>query len=136
MLRTLQYRIRILCKPGKDLFIADWLSWQNHKEFKHWKIPGMKISINAVTDIQKFMSLQDMQQPTLPRLLSTATKRLCHTWMAHRQEWNSTGDVTILDFQRWSGGNRQHTNERQMYHHTRRITETSNGMNSQQPHGH
>ena len=32
LLRINQYRVRIIYKPGPDLFIADWLSRQNHKE--------------------------------------------------------------------------------------------------------
>ena len=32
LLRIHQYRIRTLYKRGPDLFIADWLSLQNHEE--------------------------------------------------------------------------------------------------------
>ena len=35
LLRILQHRDRIIYKPGRDLFIADWLSRQNHKENKY-----------------------------------------------------------------------------------------------------
>ena len=34
-LRIHRYRFRIIYKPEVDLFIADWLSKQNHKENRH-----------------------------------------------------------------------------------------------------
>ena len=35
-------------KPGPDLFIADWLSRQSHKENKNEEISGMHMNINAI----------------------------------------------------------------------------------------
>ena len=43
-----QYRVRIGYKPEPDLFIADWLSKQNHKGNKDEEVPGMKWNIDAV----------------------------------------------------------------------------------------
>ena len=43
-LKIHQYRVIKIYKPGPHLFIADWLSRQNHKDNK---ITGMKININA-----------------------------------------------------------------------------------------
>ena len=34
LLKTHQYRVQILYKPGPEIFIADWLSHHNHKEDK------------------------------------------------------------------------------------------------------
>ena len=42
------YRVRIIYKPGPDLFIVDWLSRQNHSENKDEEIPGMQLSIKAI----------------------------------------------------------------------------------------
>ena len=41
LLRIHQYRVRIIHKPGLDLFIEDWLSRQDHKENEDAKIPGI-----------------------------------------------------------------------------------------------
>ena len=58
-----QNRIRIICKPGPDLFMAVWLSRQNHKEI-------MKINISAIhmtTVIQYCMTAKkyNRQQPKM-----------------------------------------------------------------------
>ena len=34
LLKSHQYRVQILYKPGPEIFIADWLSCHNHKENK------------------------------------------------------------------------------------------------------
>ena len=34
LLKNHQYRLHILCKPGSEIFIANWLSQHNHKEDK------------------------------------------------------------------------------------------------------
>ena len=45
LLRLHQYRVRIIYNPGPHLFIADWLSRQNHKENKDAQIPGMQLNM-------------------------------------------------------------------------------------------
>ena len=65
LLRICQYRERIIYESVPDLFIADWLSRQNHKEGKDGKILDMKINIDAMrtrTDILNCMTIQ--QQAT------------------------------------------------------------------------
>ena len=47
-LRIHQYRVKIIYKPGPDLFIADLLSRQNHNVNKDEEITGMQISIHAI----------------------------------------------------------------------------------------
>ena len=62
-----QYKERIYYNPEPDLFTADWLSRQNHKENKDDEIFGTKISINCIytiTDIQNCMTLQEIQETT------------------------------------------------------------------------
>ena len=68
MLRINWYRIKILYKPRPYLFIAEWMSLQNYPEDKDGKMPGMKISIDAVhtaVNITESMSMQDIQQAML-----------------------------------------------------------------------
>ena len=43
LLRKHQYKVRIIYKPGPDLFIADWLSKKNHNEDKDAEIPGSAV---------------------------------------------------------------------------------------------
>ena len=66
-LRIHHYRVRVINKPGLDLFITDWLSRQNHKENKDPEIPGMQMNIDAIetmTNIPDCMTLQWLQQAT------------------------------------------------------------------------
>ena len=42
LLRMHQYRVRITCKPGLDLFMAYWLSRQNHNKNKDEEITGIQ----------------------------------------------------------------------------------------------
>ena len=54
-------------KTGPDLFIADWLSRQNHKENKDAEIPGMQLNINAIQttlNITDCMTIQKLPQAT------------------------------------------------------------------------
>ena len=41
LLRIHQYHVKIINKPGPDLFMVDWLSRHNHKEDKAEEIEGM-----------------------------------------------------------------------------------------------
>ena len=62
-LRIHQYRVKIIYKPHPDLFIADWLSSQNHKE----EIAGMQVNINSVetaTNIPECMLIYELQHET------------------------------------------------------------------------
>ena len=62
-----QYIVIIIYKPGPDLFIADWLSRQNHKESKDAEISGMQLNIDAkqtTTSFQDCMIIQELQQVT------------------------------------------------------------------------
>ena len=60
LLRIYQYRIRIIYKPGLEIFIADWLSQHNLKENKDEAISGIDVRIDAVqtsTNIPDCMSI-------------------------------------------------------------------------------
>ena len=53
--------MRIIHKPGPDLFIADWLSRQNHNA----EIPRMQLHINTIqtdTNIPECMTMHESQQ--------------------------------------------------------------------------
>ena len=43
MLKIHQYRVQILYKPGPEIFIADWLSRNNHVEGKDKPIKDMDV---------------------------------------------------------------------------------------------
>ena len=66
LLRIHQYRVKIIYKPGTDLFMADWLSGQNHEEDKNEEIAGMQVNINnivASTNIPECM-MWELQHDT------------------------------------------------------------------------
>ena len=48
LLKTHQYRVQIIYKPGPEIFIADWLSRHNHTEGKDKLIKGMDIWVDAI----------------------------------------------------------------------------------------
>ena len=67
LLRIHQFQVKIIYKPGPDLFIVDWLSRHNHTENKDEEIPGMDIKVDAIqtaTDIPECMSIPQLQQAT------------------------------------------------------------------------
>ena len=64
LLRIHQYRVKIIYKPGPDLFIADWLSRQNHKEDMDEEIVGMQVKINHIetaTNITECKMIHEFQ---------------------------------------------------------------------------
>ena len=67
LLRMHQCRVRVIYKPGPDLYITDWLSRQNHEENKDTEITGLQLNIDAietVTNITDCMTIQQLQQAT------------------------------------------------------------------------
>ena len=67
VLRIHQYRVRIIYKPGPDLFMADWLSRHNYSENKDEEISFMQISINVIqstTNIPECMTTHELQEAT------------------------------------------------------------------------
>ena len=48
VLQVHQYNIRILNKPGPQLFITVWLSRHNHEADRDEDVPGMYHTINAI----------------------------------------------------------------------------------------
>ena len=67
LLRIHQYRMRIISKPGSNIFMADWLSTQNHSKNKDKEITGIQISINAIqstTNIPECIKMHELQEAT------------------------------------------------------------------------
>ena len=48
MLYIHQYSVYILYNPGPDLYIADWLSRNNHVGNKDWEIAGMNVHMHPL----------------------------------------------------------------------------------------
>ena len=64
ILKIQQYHVQIIHKSGPQIFIADWLSRQDHKEGKDMQIQDMDIwvdAIQAMTDLPKCISIPEMQ---------------------------------------------------------------------------
>ena len=67
MLCIHQYWVYIIYKPGPDLYIADWLSRNNHTEGKDQEITGININMNAISTTGNnpgCTSIEDMQAST------------------------------------------------------------------------
>ena len=48
LLCIIQYNVRIMYKPGPQVFITDWLSGHNYSENWDEAILGMSLNINAI----------------------------------------------------------------------------------------
>ena len=62
-----QYRVHITYKPDPDLYTADWLSCNNHKENKDQRIEGMRVTTKAIStliNIPVCTSIHDTQTDT------------------------------------------------------------------------
>ena len=69
LLRIHQYRVNIMYKPGQDLFMADWLSRQKHKEDIDEEIEGMQVKVNSIEtsiNIPECTTICKLQQETEP----------------------------------------------------------------------
>ena len=67
MLRIHQYRVCTTYKPDLDLYIAHWLSWNNHTENRDQEIPGRGINVNAIStsvNMPLCTSIEDIQAAT------------------------------------------------------------------------
>ena len=57
----------IIHKPGPDLYIADWVSRNNHKRDKDQEITGININVNAINTAVNMpvrTSIKDIQIAT------------------------------------------------------------------------
>ena len=75
--------MRIIYKPGPDLFMADWLSRHNHSENKDKEITGMQMGINMIestTNVAEYMKYVSYKKQNLKPAPPTL-HRICHTWM-------------------------------------------------------
>ena len=67
LLRIYQFQVRIMYKPGPELFITDWLSRHNYMEDKATQIHCMDIKVDAIqtkTNILECISILQIQQAT------------------------------------------------------------------------
>ena len=65
MLKIHQYCVKIIYKPGPEIFIADWLSRHNHTEGKNKPIKDIDIWVDAIqttTDILECILMPEIQQ--------------------------------------------------------------------------
>ena len=92
------YRIHIMYKPGPDLYVADWLSQNNHTENRDQEITGMNVNMNAtnvLVNIPRCTSTEDIkvaswQEEDLQRLKSY----IIHSWPQKR--WSGTEHEALL----------------------------------------
>ena len=68
MLKIHQYRVQILYKPGPEIFIADWLSRNNHAEGKDKHIVDMEVQVGTIqssVDMPECISIEEIQHASL-----------------------------------------------------------------------
>ena len=59
--------MKIIYKPGPDIFIAEWLSRQKHSKDKDAEILGLQLGINIIqttTNISECMTIHELQEVT------------------------------------------------------------------------
>ena len=98
LLRIDQYRVRIINKCGPVLFIAGWLSRQNHKENKDGEKLGMKISSDAIhtaIEIPYCMTIQKYNR-WHQRWLPTTVRRTYHERPAQKQKWGTMRNKIVF----------------------------------------
>ena len=57
----------IICKPGPDMYIVDWLSHSNHKENRNQEIAEMSVNMNSISSLVNMlacMSIEDIHATT------------------------------------------------------------------------
>ena len=104
ILRMCQYRVRIIYKPGLDLFITNWLSRQIYKENKDAEIPGMELNIDATEttrNIPDCMIIQQLQQATpqddhLQQLKITSSESGQRTKIRYHKTCEHTGHFEMI----------------------------------------
>ena len=67
LLRIHQCKVKIIYKPGPDLFTTTLLSRQNDKEDKDEEIASMQVKVNTVetaTNIPECMMIYELQHET------------------------------------------------------------------------
>ena len=74
--------------PGPDLFIANWLSRQNHKEDEDEEIVHMQVNVNTVetaTNIPEYMTIHELQHETaLDNHLQQLKEHIIKRWPENR----------------------------------------------------
>ena len=62
-----QYRVQIIYKPGPEIFIAVWLSRNNHIKGKDKPIYNMDVGVDAIQssiDMPECVSMEEIWQPS------------------------------------------------------------------------
>ena len=89
-----QDRIRILYKPGLQLYISNWLSRQNHNEGTAENITDKNLNINAIkicTDISECIIVEAIRHETAADdHLNTLTVCVINGWTSTRVEVKNT----------------------------------------------
>ena len=65
LLKIYRYRVQIIYKPGTEIFIADWLSRNNHVGGKQKPIKDMDIHVDAIqnsVDMPECIIMAEIQQ--------------------------------------------------------------------------
>ena len=102
-LRIHQYQVRIIYKPGLEVFITDWLSRHNHMENKDEEMHGMDVRVDAIQmsmNIPECMSIPQIQQVTVQDEHLQWLKREHHCRMARNERLGTMRHKNLLVIQR------------------------------------
>ena len=139
LLKIHQYRVQILYKPGPEIFIADWLSRNNHVEGKNKPIKDMDICVDAIqssVDMLECISIEEIQYASFQdNHLQQLKKFIIAGWPHTKDElhtnirpyWPHRDKLTVIDGV---------ILKRQVHNHTRQPKATSTHTTTHKPHGH
>ena len=109
LLKNHQYRVHIIYKLEPEIFTADWLSQNNHKEGKDKPIKDMEIRIDAiksVTDIPECILISQIQQASAQDEYLQCLKNIIITgWLSTKDDLHSdlrpylsyTDDLAVIN---------------------------------------
>ena len=109
LLKTHQYRVQIMYKPGPDIFIADWLSRHNYVEVKDKLIQDMDIqgdAIQSTADMRECVSIEEIQQAlTQDDHLQKLKNLIISGWPDKKDKlhadlrpyWSYRGELAVID---------------------------------------
>ena len=109
LLKIHQYRVQIMYKLGPDIFIADWLSRQNHVQGKAKLIEDIDIQVDVIqstTDMPECISMVEIQQALAQdNHLQKLKSYIILGWPDIKDElcadlrpyWSCRGELVVID---------------------------------------
>ena len=98
LLKIHQYRVQIIYKPGPEIFIAEWLSRNNHVEGKDKPIKDIDVHLDVIqssADMPECISMAEIQQASSQdQHLQQLTKFIIAGWPDTKDELHD--DISLI----------------------------------------